>query len=188
MNSVSRYILLFLACGLLASCQSAQKRKYDEMIHSVSQTKKEYSGFHQAFEATMTPMTQEVQSRVLEMKAEVLGWTTAELEEKRKKASDDRITHSHFFLRFYSPNVDYNDLHQPDSIWEVYLIVGNQKFDAVVKKDFSKLVDLQAIYPFFDRFSSGYDLQFPIGEASLVGHPHKVVIASTLGKAEFSFQ
>lgn len=188
MSSLSKFIILFLAGVFLTSCQSAQKRDYNKMIYSVSQSKKEYSGFHQSFEATMTPMTQEVQSSVLEMKAEVLGWTQAELEEKRTKATEDRITHSHFFLRFYSPNVDYNDLHQPDSIWEVYLIVGNQKFDAVVTKDFSKLVDLQTIYPFFDRFSSGYDLKFPIGEASLAGRPHKVVIASTLGKAEFSFQ
>lgn len=171
----------------LISCQSAQKSNYNQLINSASKTKKEYSGFHQAFEATVTPMNREIQTAVLEKRAGVLGWTPAELEMAKQEANDKRLTHSYFFLRFYAPDPDHNDFHQPNSIWKVYLVLGSQKYEAKIKKDFSKLVELRTVYPYFDRFSTGYNLEFPIGQAALADTEHQIIITSSLGKAEFTF-
>lgn len=172
----------------LLACQSPAKKQYEELINQNSKTKKEYSGFHQAFEATITPLNQVIQTAVLERKAELQDWPMAKLESEKKELDEKRLTHSHFFLRFFAPETQYNDLHQPDTIWKIYLVVDSQKYEASkIKKDFSKLVELSTLYPYFDRFSSGYEVEFPIGQASLDKKAYKIILTSSLGKAEFLF-
>lgn len=189
-RSVMRVLKIGLAVGifLLVSCQSVQKGNYARLIDSASQATKKYSGFHQAFEATVTPLNREVQMAVLEKRAEVLRWTPAQLESALREANEKRLTHSYFFLRFFTPDPDYNDLNKPDSIWKVYLILGGQQYEAQIKKDFSKLVELKSIYPYFDRFSTGYDLEFPVGQAALADNEYQIIVTSSLGKAEFTFK
>lgn len=181
-------VCLVLGVLVLVSCQSLRRGSYANLIDSASQTTKRYNGFHQAFEATITPLNREVQTAVLEKRAEVLSWTPAQLETALNEANEKRLTHSYFFLRFFTPEPEYNDLSQPNSIWKVYLVLGDQQYQAQIKKDFSKLVELKSIYPYFDRFSTGYDLEFPVGQASLSGNEYKIVITSSIGKAEFVFQ
>ncbi len=187
LKKITLFTSLLMASCLITSCQTLRKSDYEQFIVNAAKSQKHYSGFHQTFEASVLPMNREVTNRMLEKKAELLEWSAAELETEMRKADDERLTHSHFFLRFFSPEVHYNDFHQPDTIWKVYLVIGNQKYEPKIKKDFSKLVELQTLYPFFDRFSSGYDLAFPIGQAALNGTEYKIILTSSLGRAEFSF-
>lgn len=184
---VLKLFAMVISLSGIVSCQTAAKNEYDRILRSASDTEKVYAGFHQAFEATVYKLDINTQNAVLERKGLLLEWPISEVETQKSKARDERLTNSFFYMRFFAPDPIYNDLHQPDTIWKVYLIVGNQKYEAIVKKDFSKLADQQALFPNFDRFSTGYELSFPIGQASLDGQPHQILLTSSLGKAEFSF-
>jgi hypothetical protein len=182
-----KFLPLVLSLSLCA-CQTApQQRDYTRQIHDVSLSQKSYDGFQQTFEATVTPMNREITRLVLGKKGEVLGWTPQRLEKEVNEAQEKMLTHSLFFLRFYAPNSDYNDLHKPNSIWKIYLILGNQRFEGEVKKDFSKLAQLQSLYPYFDRFSTGYEITFPVGQSALENQHYEILLTSSLGQAQFQF-
>src|SRR5690606_21720599 len=114
-----------------------------------------------------TPMDRTIAQAILERRALFQEWSPGQLDGALRTVNEERLTESKFFMRMFIPEVTYNDLHQPDSIWKVYLLIGDQKYEANIRKDFSKLAEQQALYPYFDRFSYGYDLSFPIGQAAL---------------------
>lgn len=181
--------LIFILSALLlfTGCQSAEKKDYESVIRQNTTSAKVYSGFHQAFEANVTAHNREVAQAILAQTAKFRAWDEQTLQSETLKMNDKRLSESHFFLRFYAPEQDYDDLHKPNSIWKVYLVLDGQKYLGKVSKDFSKLVELQTLYPHFDRFSTGYNLAFPVGRASLEGKAYSVLITSSLGQAEFSF-
>lgn len=182
-----RIFLTALFTVFALGCQSAEKIKYDNVIHTNTRAQKVYAGFHQSFEANITAHTREVTQAVLNQQAEFRGWDDQTLQLELQKANDQRLNQSLFFLRFFVPESDYDDLHKPNSIWKIYLTVDGQRFQGKVKKDFSKLVEIQTIYPFFDRFSTAYEVTFPIGRPSLEGRNYTILLTSSLGKAEFNF-
>ncbi|NCN95412.1 MAG: hypothetical protein GW917_01675 [Bdellovibrionales bacterium] len=172
---------------LLVACQSQPKDNYKSLIESSSKSQKSYSGLHQSFEVTVVPLNRKISQGMIERRSELLGWTAEVKARKQTEANEARLTHSHFFLRFFSPNSDYDDLHRPNTIWKIYLILGSQKIEGKITKDFSKLIELQAIYPGFDRFSTGYEVSFPIGQASLEDTNYSIQLTSSLGEAKFNF-
>ncbi|MAV90128.1 MAG: hypothetical protein CL676_01815 [Bdellovibrionaceae bacterium] len=182
-----RTLLFGIALLLLSSCQTTPEKNYSNLIQQSSRSQKSYSGLHETFEATVVPLNRKVTQGMLEKRAELLGWTPERLQREQQKANEERLTHAKFFLRFFAPNSDYDDLHKPNSIWKIYLLLGNQKIEGEVSRDFSKLIELQAIYPGFDRFSTGYEVKFPIGQASLEDTSYSVQLTSSLGEAKFNF-
>lgn len=171
----------------LTACQSAEKKKFDAIITSNSRTHQIYTGLHQAFEATVTSLDRNVTQAILEQQAQFHSWDSQTLQLEIQKANDKRLTESRFFIRFYSPEIDYDDLHKPNSIWKVYLIVNGQKYLGKVTKDFSKFIEIQTIFPYFDRFSTGYYVTFPIGRASVEDQSYSILLTSSLGQSEFKF-
>lgn len=172
---------------ILTNCQSAEKKKFDSIIAHNTRSSQLYSGFHQAFEATITSLDRETTQAILEQQSRFHAWDNQTLQLETQKANDKRITESRFFLRFYSPESDYDDLHKPNSIWKIYLVLNGQKYAGKVTKDFSKFVEIQTIYPYFDRFSTGYYVTFPVGRPSVEDQSYTILLTSSLGQAEFKF-
>jgi hypothetical protein len=194
---VSRIILIAALLGL-AGCATTRSSNdnaiqglgeyaYASLIKKHTTRTNQYSGFYQTFQADMTILTTEVQSAALKQRGQFLQWDQRQFQNERDKMVQEAAAYSKFFLRFYSPEHDYDDLNKGKTIWKVYLEYNGSRFEGKVKKLAEKYVELQTIYPYLDRFSTPYEIQFNVPMTTIENGECKVILTSSLGTAEFHF-
>jgi hypothetical protein len=164
------------------------EREYTEVIRKNTSRTNQYSGFYQTFQADMTMLNSEMQTAALRQKGYFLQWDQKQFNAEREKMLQDASAYSKFFMRFYSPERDYDDLHKGKTIWKIYLDVRGQRFEGKVKKMTDKFVEIQTVFPYFDRFSTPYEISFSVPMTTVETVPSKVTLTSTLGTAVFDFQ
>lgn len=187
--------ILFLAATGCASNQPVkpspiaplERSEYRDILKRNTVKANEYSGFHQTFQADVTILNSEVQSAVVRERAHFLEWDERRFQMEREKSSQEASAYSKFFLRFFSPEKDYDDLDRTKSIWKVYLEYNGNRFEGKVRKMNEKLVELQTLFMNMDRFSTPYEVTFNIPMSTIERGNSRVSLTSSLGTAEFSF-
>ena len=186
-----RYLFLMvfavLPCGCAHEGLSLGAEEYYATVARNTLKSNQYTGLYQTFQADMTILNSEMQTATLRQRASFLQWNDTTYRGEREKSQQDASAYAKFFLRFYCPDHDYDDLHKPKSIWKVYLDYSGQRFEGKVKKMTDKYVEIQTLFPHFDRFSTPYEVTFSVPMARVENGPSKVVLTSSLGTAEFNF-
>lgn len=160
---------------------------YAKLMRANTLRTDQYSGFYQTFQADVTIMTTEVQNAVLRQQGNFLQWDQRQYQQAREKAVQEANAYAKFFLRFYAPNRDYDDLAKGKTIWKVFLDYSGNRFEGKVTKRMEKLIELQTLFPNMDGFSTAYDVTFNVPMTTLEQGTLKVVLTSGLGQAEFTF-
>jgi hypothetical protein len=181
----------------LFACTSAEKKDeasqnpavptYADMIRKHTQFFRKYDGFYEAFRGHATLLSPEVRSTQIQQKAAYLDWDSKKIQMERDKNNQEVASQTTVFLQFYAPVQEYDDLDKINSIWHVYLDVDGRKFEAKIKKAKGKLTDFHALYPEFDNFSTPYNLTFSVSTSDVIRHKTKLILASSLGDGEFTF-
>jgi hypothetical protein len=185
--------LILLTC-LLTACATAPKpggiseNEYEKIVREHTKSADKYQGLYQTFQASATLMTTEQQSATLQRKGDFLGWDANQQQKERDRAFQEMSNSTKVFLRFFSPENEYDDLHKPQSIWKVYLVHEGRQIEGKVKKLNDKFVELKMLYPHFDRFSSPYEVSFPVPTSAVEQSEVKIVLTSSLGSTEFTFE
>lgn len=162
--------------------------EYQALISKNTRATNQYAGFYQTFQAEVTLLTTEVQTATLKQRASFLQWDQAQYQTEREKALQEASAYSKAFIRFFAPERDYDDLSKgAKSIWKVYLEYGGNRFEGKVRKMTEKMVELQSLFPHYDRFSTPYEVSFNVPMTTVESGPCKIVMTSSLGTAEFSF-
>jgi hypothetical protein len=194
-----RRILAFIVFTFAAAGCSQQPVKEPSAIEGPTQSQyaaivkrftvktNQYSGFYQTFQADMTILTTEMQTAALRQKGSFLQWDQKEYQTEREKMLQECSAYSKFFMRFYSPERDYDDLHKGKSVWKVYLDFSGQRFEGKVKKSPEKYIELKTEFPYLDRFSTPYEITFNVPMSTIEKAEAKVTLTSSLGSAEFVF-
>lgn len=169
------------------SVSALSRSAYAELVKKNTRRTDQYSGLYQTFQADVTILTSEVQTEGLKQKALFLQWAPAQYQREREKLTQEGTAYAKFFMRFYSPERDYDDLHKANSIWKVYLEFSGNRFEGKVQRLSDKLIELQTVYPHLDRFSTAYEITFNIPMSTVESGNAKVVLTSSLGNAEFVF-
>src|ERR1041385_8973423 len=124
-------VFSWLALVLLVACahQPAPReggiappseQEYTDVIRKNTAHTNQYSGFYQTFQADMTELNSEMQTAALRQKAYFLQWDQKQYNAEREKILQDATAYAKFFMRFYSPERDYDDLHKGKTIWKIY--------------------------------------------------------------------
>jgi hypothetical protein len=167
--------------------QPLSENEYAVLIKRNTSRSDQYSGFYQTFQADITILNTEVVTASLRQRGHFLQWDQRQYQNERDKVMQEAAAYSKFFMRFFSPENDYDDFHKGKTIWKVYLEYGGSRFEGKVKKMTEKFVELQTIFPHFDRFSTPYEITFNVPMTTLESGPVKVILTSSLGTAEFKF-
>ena len=160
---------------------------YEAIIGRNTAKTDQYSGFYQTFQADITILNSEVQNAVLKRKAGFLQWDDGQLRSEQEKAQQEAAAYSKFFMRFYTPDNEYDDFHKGKTIWRVYLEYGGSRFEGKVSKVSDKFVEVKNTFPHFNRFSTPYEISFNIPMNTIENGSSKVILTSSLGSAEFKF-
>lgn len=198
MKLLSTVTLIVLAIALTA-CASTQKNSltgepaqtlsdYRDTIEKNTRFFRKYDGFYESFRAYATYLTPEVRNAMLTRRSEFLEWDSRMFQLERDRSNQEMATQTQFFLQFYTPNSEYDDLAKNNTIWNIYLEIDGRKFQGKVKKGRNKRVDYQALFRNFDGFSTPYEVTFPVSTTDAIRHKTKLVMASSVGEAEFLFE
>lgn len=161
--------------------------EYGLLIKRNTSRTDQYSGFYQTFQADVTILNTQVITANLLQRGHFLQWDERTYQAERDKVMQEAAAYSKFFLRFYSPEHDYDDFYKGKTIWKVYLEYSGSRFEGKVKKMTEKFVEINTVFPHFDRFSTPYEITFNVPMTTIEGAPAKVVLTSSLGTAEFKF-
>ena len=167
--------------------QPLGENEYAAIVRKHTSRTNQYSGFYQTFQADVTILSTEVLTAGLRQRAHFMQWDQTQYQSERDRTMQDAAAYAKFFMRFYSPESDYDDFHKGKSIWKVYLEYGGSRFEGKVKKLTEKFVEVQNLYPHVDRFSSNYELTFSVPMTTVENGPGKIILTSSLGSAEFKF-
>jgi hypothetical protein len=162
-------------------------KNYQAVIQRHSQFVRKYDGFYEVYRGRATLLSPECRSAILNQRASFLEWDSAKMQAERERDQQEMSTQTQFFLQLYTPDSEYNDLGKYNSIWKIYLVVDGHRFEGKAKKMHGKPIEFQSIYPQYDSFSRPYVLTFNIATTDAIRHDVKLVLASTLGVAEFNF-
>lgn len=161
--------------------------EYGQLMAKHTKRTNQYSGFYQTFQMDATLRTTEVLTAELRQRAHFLQWDQRQFQQEREKALQDASAYAKVFLRFFTPDRDYDDLGRPKTIWKFYLDFGGNRFEGKAKKVTEKLIEVQTLYPHFDRFSTPYEITFNVPMTTIEKGDAKLIITSSLGTAEFVF-
>lgn len=193
-----RVLISVLTFSILAGCVQAPvthrdpvpslpRGEYEALIKRNTRSANQYSGLYQTFQCDVTQLNNEVLAESLKQKGHFLQWNQTEYQQERDKVMQEASAYAKFFIRFYTPDRDYDDLDKGKSIWKVYLEYSGNRFEGKIRKLNDKLIEIEAMYPHMNRFSTPYEVTFNIPMPTIEGGSAKVVITSSLGTAEFPF-
>src|SRR4051812_40697347 len=90
--------------------ESVGNKEYAAIVKSNTSSVDKYSGFYQTFQADMTIESTEMQTAALKRRASFQQWDRKQFTAEHEKMTQDATSYAHFFLRFFSPERDYDDL------------------------------------------------------------------------------
>lgn len=198
-----RLLLAIITALTLASCSSTNKLsdagaagdvvpavnngEYIKLIERYTKSDKRYSGLHLAYEADVTMLNSEVRVAMVQRQTHFLQWNMDKARQEREEAIRNLSTYSTFFFSFFTPDNQHNDLTETDSIWEIYLEVNGTRYEGKTEKVAQKLIELEALFPHHDRWSTAYRITFNVPMTSIQQARSTVVITSSLGESRFVF-
>src|ERR1700722_9633924 len=87
----------------------------------------QYSGFYQTFQADMTILTTDMQTASLRQRSAFMQWDQKTYQGEHEKMLQESTAYAKFFMRFFSPEHEYDDLHKGKTIWKIYLDYAGQR-------------------------------------------------------------
>lgn len=195
-------LLPMLAATLwLSACSSSKKNEpsaaspatvtsdseYEAIIDRFTRMAQKYKGFYNLYEVHVTLQNSLVRSAMLQRLSEYQQWDPETLRQSREKMFQEMSTESSVTLSFFSPDKGHNDLDKGNSIWKVYLENQGKRYVGKIKKDKNKYVQLQTLFPHHTRFSTAYEVIFPVPMTSIENHPTSIVLSSSVGTSRFEF-
>lgn len=179
---------------IAAACSSAGKAKkyepsdkYLKRVKDLSIKDELYSGWTNIFHYSATLITKDIYAEQIEFQAKVYKWSQDEIISQRRKMLEDLGNQSKLFVSFFTPEIQYNDLHEPKSIWRVYLVVNGNRYLGKVRKNSQAYPRLKSIYPLHSPWSKAYNVSFAVPYESLErANAIELVITGDLGLSEQS--
>ncbi|MGE0762743.1 MAG: hypothetical protein AB7N80_05645 [Bdellovibrionales bacterium] len=195
MNFILRLVLIGATLWLTA-CASAptsttpgsiSEEDYIKQIQSKTQNTSQYDGFYQTFQASATLLTTDMTMASLARRADMQRWDSSKLQKERDRSFQEMAADTKFIVRLFTPEHQYNDLHQPASTWKVYLEHEGKRYEGKAKKLTEKFMEVRHLYPYADRFSNFYEVTFKLPTTSAETSSVKFILTGPLGTAEFTY-
>ena len=99
--------------------EAMSSSNYARMVKKNTVKTNQYAGFYQTFQSDMTILTSELQTETLKQRAQFMQWDQATYQAERDKVLQEAAAYSKFFMRFFSPEHEYDDLNKGKTIWKV---------------------------------------------------------------------
>ena len=195
---LARAVVAGLASITISACVQAPLRRgtasstldnaaYDQLINRYTRHEEQYNGFNERFDVYATMLTNAVQAAILKERGRIYQWTLAQAQDARDKMFQKNSTETQFAVSFFVPNIQLNNLDQPETIWRIYLDAGGNRYIGHAKRRDEPLETIQAMFPYDTRFHKAYVVTFNVPLAVIENQTATLIFASAQGLARLKF-
>lgn len=191
--SIGLSILIFAGCSSPQKMgatvgQQLSDREYNDLYMSYTKNDKKYSGFNQDYDVSVTLVSSELQTAILQRKSNTYLWDENEAQTERESLFQENSNSTKFIVVLFTPKTRLSDLDKPNSIWKMYLDVNGERYKGTAKKIKDPIEKILPIYPSHNRFSVVYEVVFKVPLKSAEEYPMQFTITSSLGTSDFEFK
>lgn len=183
--------LLLSACASQTTAPTAAPAlsadAYLDVIEKHSDKVRRYSGFYNTLDVEATAINSTVAQAQLSRQADLLQWDEKRIGEEKGKFENRLNKEAEFFFSFFTPERKNDDLFKPNSMWKIFLDVDGRRYEGKATKIKLQLVEIQALYPYHNRFYTPYTVTFPVPMRSIESKPLKVTITGSVDSGTLQF-
>ncbi len=162
--------------------------EYTEILQKNSDKLRTYSGFYNILDVEAVVINSLVAQAYLEHNARLYQWTDARYSEEKTKLEQRLSRQSEFFMSFFTPERKNDDLYKPDTMWRIFLDVDGRRFEGKATRVKLPLAEIQAAYPFHNRFATPYLITFQVPMLSIEKKEMKLTLTGAVGSGSLTFK
>lgn len=160
---------------------------YMDIVEKYSDKARRYSGFYNTLDIEATIVNSTVAQAQLTLKKSLSQWDESKINDEKLKLENKLNKETELFLSFFTPERRNNDLLKTNTMWKLFLDVEGRRYEGKVTKIKNELVEVQALYPYHNRFYTPYTVTFPVPLKSIENKAVKFTITSAVGSATLNF-
>jgi len=190
---LSSFIFLTLSCSSVPEKTYSSfddvmtDEEYMSVIEKNTKEDEKYAGFMAAYQFHATILNKNVREAQTLLRAKDYKWTREVYLAEKQKVDLDLSTRAKFFLSFFSPVNENDNLDSSKTLWKVYLYVNDQRYEGQVGKKPGLLAEIQRLYPYHSRFLTPYHVTFKVPMTEVQKNTARLVITGPIGSSELKF-
>jgi hypothetical protein len=162
---------------------------YKLLIDRYSAGDSEYTGFYNTFEYKALILNTAVRGAMFRKQMAYYQWDAAKTAAEREKMHKELDEETRVFMSFFTPDRQNDNLmNTTKSIWKVYLDVGGHRYEGKIKRLRTLIAELQALYPFHTRWTSPYEISFPVSTHAIETQKATYTVTGPLGTRVVEFR
>lgn len=196
-NTASKIVLALSFFVLLSSCATRLPTpegvpevtiaNYEKAVVDKTQKIEIYDGLYNKLTVQSTWVDSLLTEYALSHSARLSQWNEVKYRDERSKRIGKNAESTEFFVSFYAPEKKHTDLSTKKTIWKIFLDVNGQRYEGKATKIKSILSEIQALYPYHNRWSVPYTVSFPVATSLIEGKPAKLIFTGAVGSAELGY-
>ena len=187
-NWTLKVSLLLIFC--VACTTHPHPKGHDEYVKTIrkySAGDKQFAGVYHNFEFRSTPLSRDISKKIHNRMMQFYDWDEQEASEKLQTRMSELDDKTKIWLSFFTPDSKNDNLANKVSIWKVYLHAGGTRYEGKAKKANMNYSEAQALFPYHNRWTTPYYIEFPVPTDELQGQSAKLIITGPLGRREVRF-
>jgi len=194
---MKKVLILLLSSAFVSSCvtrlptpqgiKEISTSEYETVVENKTKKTEVYDGFYNKLTVQATKLDAEMTESLMAYSAKLSQWNLEKYKEEKNKLIENHSTQTEFFMSFYTPERKHDDLSIKQTSWKVYLDVGGQRYEGKATKVKSLFLDLEAIYPHHNRWSTPYVVSFPVATATTESQKMTITVTGPLATTQLNF-
>jgi hypothetical protein len=160
---------------------------YEKAINDKTKKIEVYDGLYNTLTVQATWLDSLVTEYALSHNARLFQWQEPKYREERTKKVSKNAENSEFFVSFFTPERKHMDLSTAKNLWKIYLDVNGQRYEGKATKIKLSLSEIQALYPYHNRWSTPYTVSFPVATSLVENKDAVLVFTGAVGSAELKY-
>ncbi len=161
--------------------------EYQSLLEQKTRKVEVYNGLHNILTVQATWLDSQLSEALLSQSARNAQWNELLYKEERSKKINKNAESTELFVSLFTPERKHADLSKAKSIWKIFLEVNGQRYEGKALKIKLLLSEIQALYPYHNRWSTPYIVSFPVATSLVENKPAILTLTSAVGSAQLTY-
>lgn len=161
--------------------------EYEDIVQEKTKKTEVYDGLYNKLTVQTTRLDADMSENLVAYQAKLGQWSLEKYKEEKAKLIAKHSDGTEIFMSFFTPERKHDDLHTNRTTWKVYLEVSGQRYEGKVTKIKGLQLDIEALYPHHNRWSSPYSVVFPVSTPATDGKPVTIIVTGPLATTQLAY-
>ena len=185
------FLILATSCASRLKTQvgvpEVTESQYSALLHQKTKKIEVYDGLYNILTVQASWLDSQLTEATLSQSARNFQWNEQLYKEEREKKVNLNTMSTNFFVSIYTPERKHSDLSNTKNIWKIFLEVNGQRYEGKATKMKLLLSEIQALYPYHNRWSTPYIVSFPVATSLVENKAATLTFTGAVGSAQLIY-